>query len=174
MCAQGRSVVNLCLPALASRLRIAQVTNRGQVCASVSESVKTPLMRGTMYIAGEVCVCVCQRVSDQLCGTVPSLEQSPGLMFKLRPLRRLLGWRLAASLLRVQVVLCECVVLGKAELPDFEKVCPELLDFYEVLDVIFNIVSFQRSEPHEHKSWLHHFAKRFVSAIYIIWDICHL
>lgn len=49
-------------------------------------------------------------------------------------------------------MLCECVVLGKAELPDFEKVCPELLDFYEVLDVIFNIVSFQRSEPHEHKS----------------------
>lgn len=32
-------------------------------------------------------MCVCQRVPDQLYGTVPCLEQSPGLMCEHRPLR---------------------------------------------------------------------------------------
>lgn len=101
------------LPLLAGRLRIAQVTNTGQVCASMSESVKALLMSGTMYILKR-CVCVCQRVPNQLDGTVPSLEQSPGLMFKLRPLRSPLGCRLAASLPLVQIVcVCVCVSYWK-------------------------------------------------------------
>lgn len=83
MCSQGRSAVKLYLPLLADRLNIAQVTNRGQVCVSVSESVKAPLMNGTVYTARR-CMCVCERVPDQLYGTVPSLEQSPGLMCELR------------------------------------------------------------------------------------------
>lgn len=61
MCSQGQSVFQLCLPLLAGRLRIAQVTNTGQVFASMTESVKA-LMRDTMYIAKR-CVCVCVLLS---------------------------------------------------------------------------------------------------------------
>lgn len=115
MCSQGQLVVKLYLPLLAGRLSIAQVTNTGQVCASVSESVKALLMSGTMCTAKR-CVCQCQ-----LYGTVPSLEHSPGLMFKQRPLRSPLGCRLAASLPRMQQGKKCCTVvpeLRKCTIPE--------------------------------------------------------
>lgn len=97
MCSQGHYVVKLYLPLLAGRLGFAQVTNAGQVCASVSEGMKAPLTSGTMYI-------VKRCVPDQLYGIVPSLEQSPGLMFKPRPLRRPLGCHSAASVPLIEIV----------------------------------------------------------------------
>ncbi len=60
-------------------------------------------------------VCVCQRVPDQLYGTVPSLEQSPGLMFELRPLRRPLGCRFDGSLPLIEICVC---LLKTVVLPD--------------------------------------------------------
>lgn len=62
MCSQGQSVVKLYLPPLADRPSISQVTNTGQVCASVSGSLKAPLMSGTMYITKScVCLSACAR-----------------------------------------------------------------------------------------------------------------
>lgn len=125
----------------------------------------------------EVCVCVCQRVPDQLYGTVPSLEQSPGLMFKHRPLRRPLGCCLAASLHLIEIVFCVCVLYWKKyrgawfKKVHYTRVFQELLLYHEVLDVVFNIVRFQSLYTHKHKSWLHRFVKRLVSANYVIWDM---
>lgn len=62
--------------------------------------MKTLLINSTLQSGGGVCVC--QRVPDQLYGTVPSLEQSPGLMCRQSPLRRPLGCRLAASLTLIE------------------------------------------------------------------------
>lgn len=140
MCAQGRSVVNLCLPALAGRLRIAQVTNKGQVCASVSESVKTPLMRGTTYIAEEVCVRLSACARPALWhSAVSGAEPRPNVQAQasLETAGMTLGCFIASSTSCV-VLCCVCVLYWVKQSCLILKKCPELLDFYEVLDVILD------------------------------------